>query len=988
MQRRVLVRARGLAAFRDALCERALAGGPLAVRRRVVLVPTRAAAELLRQTLEQRLAASGSAAAILPDFVTRDEWLRRLQAALPGGQMWLTRADREVLVARAARTVLERRRLVRAPFQVRPGLAAALLDFYDELLRRRRTVRRFARVVFDELRGERGIDRGSDSLIDQTCFLGFVFLAYERLVAASRSVDEHALRRTLLSLQPALPFEAMVIAVADHPADPRGLWPADFDLIGRLAPLGSIDVVMTEEAHDAGFRERLEHELPGIEEARAPGVSPSAALLVPEAAAAPVYVSRDREEELRDVARHLRARAAETGALHAPAAVVFHRPLPYLYLAQQVLTDARVPYQAFDALPLAAEPYAAVLDLVLTVARTGGTREAVLALLRSSLVRFVVDDRRVTGRDVSALAAVLRERRATAGAATYVADVEAWFGDRPVRSGIHADSARRAARAAGDVVAALTPYMAAERASIQVRALAACLRAHERRLPAEADWALRHRRARLAVLAVLETLAAAYERHDDHRRDHEELGAAIHHALEAHTFTPRHGQAGVHLVDAVAARFGAFDHVYLVGLVETDWTPRERRNIFYSRSLLRALGWPQETDVALAQQAAFRDALTLARLDTRLSAFQLDGDAVVALSPLVELAHDRPTLTMKSPVPTDLFADEMLTRGVVPAGLEPEPAGWLALRLRRPPLTDAAYAGQIAPRAAESYRVSRVDRYVTCPFKYFSEHVLGLAEDRHDGSGLTPLERGTLLHRMFEEFYRQWQRRGHGAITSALMPDAAALFTEIADAALSELPGPDAALERMRLLGSLASRGVAERVFEIEAASGSVVVERLLEMELAGAFRFPVRHGLAERDIQIRGKADRVDVLGDGSVRVVDYKLGRMPDLDTSVQVAVYAHCVQQQLEARDGRPHPVNAAMYLAFGDDRRLEGRLGGTSQPAGPAVMTRAGDFATVVEQIEAGAFPARPRSSSECQWCGYAGVCRKEYRVDDDETAESV
>ena len=40
-----------------------------------------------------------------------------------------------------------------------------------------------------------------------------------------------------------------------------------------------------------------------------------------------------------------------------------------------------MPYQAADALPLAAEPYAALLDVVLTFARTGGTRESAIELL-------------------------------------------------------------------------------------------------------------------------------------------------------------------------------------------------------------------------------------------------------------------------------------------------------------------------------------------------------------------------------------------------------------------------------------------------------------------------------------------------------------------------------------------------------------------------------------------------------------------------------
>ena len=37
-------------------------------------------------------------------------------------------------------------------------------------------------------------------------------------------------------------------------------------------------------------------------------------------------------------------------------AVVFQRPLPYLYLARSVFADAGQPYQALDSLPLAAEP--------------------------------------------------------------------------------------------------------------------------------------------------------------------------------------------------------------------------------------------------------------------------------------------------------------------------------------------------------------------------------------------------------------------------------------------------------------------------------------------------------------------------------------------------------------------------------------------------------------------------------------------------------
>ena len=74
----------------------------------------------------------------------------------------------------------------------------------------------------------------------------------------------------------------------------------------------------------------------------------------PEGPDAWCVISRDREEELRDVVRRVRRRAARTGGeLRESVAVVFERRLPYLYLARQVFDEGGVPFQTLDALPLA-----------------------------------------------------------------------------------------------------------------------------------------------------------------------------------------------------------------------------------------------------------------------------------------------------------------------------------------------------------------------------------------------------------------------------------------------------------------------------------------------------------------------------------------------------------------------------------------------------------------------------------------------------------
>jgi RecB family exonuclease len=242
------------------------------------------------------------------------------------------------------------------------------------------------------------------------------------------------------------------------------------------------------------------------------------------------------------------------------------------------------------------------------------------------------------------------------------------------------------------------------------------------------------------------------------------------------------------------------------------------------------------------------------------------------------------------------------------------------------------------------------------------------------------------VHTLFEKFYLEWQAQGQRTITPQSLPAAAELFGRIARQALSSLPAADRALEETRLLGSIVARGLAERVFELEADAGGVVVRRLLESDLRGGFAFPALGGLRQVDVQIRGKADRIDVFENGGIRVIDYKLSRLPD-ETSIQIGVYAHCASQLLQREDGQSHPVIAAMYLAFGDDRQLEGPLGNSREPVQIAVHARAAAFAAHIEQIEAGQFPARPKHPGECQYCRYSGVCRKEYSPATDVASEA-
>src|SRR5207253_1760429 len=148
--------------------------------------------------------------------------------------------------------------------------------------------------------------------------------------------------------------------------------------------LERIDVVVTDTTLAGAYHERVHQWLPGIDEQRfdTGAVSEPPVLRV-------IPPARDREEEVAGFARWARECARSRGAASIDRmALVVSQPLPYVYLAREVLRSAGVPSQTFDALPLAAEPYAAALDLVCAVVNTNVARIPGVALLRSPHFRF------------------------------------------------------------------------------------------------------------------------------------------------------------------------------------------------------------------------------------------------------------------------------------------------------------------------------------------------------------------------------------------------------------------------------------------------------------------------------------------------------------------------------------------------------------------------------------------------------------------------
>jgi RecB family exonuclease len=228
------------------------------------------------------------------------------------------------------------------------------------------------------------------------------------------------------------------------------------------------------------------------------------------------------------------------------------------------------------------------------------------------------------------------------------------------------------------------------------------------------------------------------------------------------------------------------------------------------------------------------------------------------------------------------------------------------------------------------------------------------------------------MHEVFEQFFREWQEAGHRGVTRENLDAARGLFTAVVDRALEGLPQAEAGLERTRLLGSPAAAGLGEAVLRMEAERPVPVVGRLLEHDLRGEFTFTTADG--PRTVALAGKVDRLDLLDDGTFRLIDYKLGWPPDRRRALQLPIYALCAEQRLETHRGRPWVLGEAVYLAFKGPRRVVPLFSTDRSKVLDEAQQRLAD---TVDAIGRGEFPPRPDDVYRCETCRFAAVCRKDY-----------
>ncbi len=407
----------------------------------------------------------------------------------------------------------------------------------------------------------------------------------------------------------------------------------------------------------------------------------------------------------------------------------------------------------------------------------------------------------------------------------------------------------------------------------------------------------------------------------------------------AKTFQPESGPAPIQILEPLDTFGMRFDHLWIAGLDDEHWPGAPNLAAFLPPSLQRARGLPHaspEREFAFAARITGR--LLASAPDVVVSYASREGDFELGPSPLiahlpqVEQASASPALD--SPATLEKIEDS----------------------------TAPPYEDETAPGG------TRVFQYqAQCPFRAFAELRLGAVPLDAPAPGLSPMERGTLVHKALETV---WDRLGSharlcaateselGGVVEAAVADAlAAIETRRSEA----LPEAFAAIEQQRLerlLGDWLELEKRRTPFTVLASEKKGFAE-------AGGVRCEVR-------------VDRVDRLEDGRHVIIDYKSGQptpnswFGDRPDEPQLPLYAVSHQDPLGA-------------VLFGQLRAGETVFKGYAAADGlvPGVKARdldseVGEWRRVLDRLgadfRAGVANVDPKKPATCRHCTLLALCR--------------
>jgi ATP-dependent helicase/nuclease subunit B len=313
------------------------------------------------------------------------------------------------------------------------------------------------------------------------------------------------------------------------------------------------------------------------------------------------------------------------------------------------------------------------------------------------------------------------------------------------------------------------------------------------------------------------------------------------------------------------------------------------------------------------------------------------------------------------------------------------------------------------------YSVTQLESYGKCPFQFFAERVLRLAVPEEPEDGLSPIERGGVVHAILFEFYTARRERGLPRMSELNDDEFRAAVDDLLTIARRQLDELDIRdlywdLEMEHLLGASNRKGVLREFLEVERAGNYEVRPSYFEIPF-GPRAGPAQSGdpilrheqpILAGAVKLRGKIDRVDI-GQKYFKIIDYKTGRTTpgmreiELGISLQLPIYLYAVEHILERCVGISRTGAAATYYLMKSPVKEKPAIA-TAEARGSIIPAKSkqvvaddGGLREIIAQairfvnsyvdgIARGEFPIEPTMPEQvCRYCSFQRICRIQARM---------
>ncbi len=424
------------------------------------------------------------------------------------------------------------------------------------------------------------------------------------------------------------------------------------------------------------------------------------------------------------------------------------------------------------------------------------------------------------------------------------------------------------------------------------------------------------------------------------------------------------GRGGVEL-HTPTSLFGAkYQQVFFLGMMEGIFpAPVEDDPVldFFERKLLRRKGFPLEDagQIARREVIAFHallqlptECLTFSYPQTLVKEGTLPSPYLSRLGLQAVPPPAVPVASLEEARKVYLRRDSLVEDEVLPRAIH----AWNVEKRREGAEAQDEYDGVIGlPLDIDKlvFSATQLKTLGQCPFKWFAEKVLKLAELEEAEDDLTALSQGNLYHRSLEIALRN--SASLSKITDAL--ESAFLQTE-QELGLSGLLAWEA--RRKEHLKTLNRACLGPDFCPPEAEFIEV------EKEFSGQWN----------GLQVKGKIDRIDRTS-GGISIVDYKTGGgtpsgVKDDDgkasIDIQLSLYSHFAAHLFPGET-----VEGAYYYSLSKGKKV----GGRTPPSEETLSLIAEKIKT---HLQTGSYPVSPDIEQKaCRYCAYDLMCRKGSRL---------